>query len=151
MRPRTAVAATIAAVALAVASGCAQDQENETAVVAADSVALAAALITPEMFDTISWVADSAAVSRGAVVWSYSCRKCHGNSGAGDGGWVQNGDTLRPPSFLAADWQYAGDRGALREQIYTGTNEGMPHWGLAGLKPRDIDAVSLYITRVLRP
>ena len=26
----------------------------------------------------------------------------------------------------------------------------MPHWGMAGLKPRDIDAVTLYIERVLR-
>jgi mono/diheme cytochrome c family protein len=138
-----------AMMAAGVGGGCARDGDRDASQ-AVDSVAVAAAQITPEMFDTIHWVADTAAVSRGAVVWTYSCRKCHGSTGAGDGGFVQRGDTVRPPSFLVADWRYADDREGLRKQIYTGTNEGMPHWGPAGLKPRDIDAVTYYITQVLR-
>jgi mono/diheme cytochrome c family protein len=115
-----------------------------------DRAAVAAAQLTPETFDTVQWAADTAAIARGAVVWTYSCRKCHGEAGRGDGGFVMNGDTVRPPSLLEADWRYANDRQALREQIYTGTNQGMPHWGLEGLKPRDIDAVAVYIQRMLR-
>lgn len=115
-----------------------------------DSVALAAALLTPETFDTISWPSDSAAIARGAVVWTYSCRKCHGTDGSGDGGFVQRGDTVRPPSMLPADWRYANDPEGTREQIFTGTADGMPHWGVVGLKPRDVDAVSRYIHTILR-
>jgi mono/diheme cytochrome c family protein len=115
-----------------------------------DSVALAAGQLTKETFDTIAWPSDSAAVARGAVVWTYSCRKCHGTDGSGDGRFVQDGDTLRPPSLLTPAWRFADDRPGAREQIFTGTTGGMPHWGVVGLKPRDIDAVTLYIERVLR-
>ena len=33
----------------------------------------------------------------------------------------------------------------LREFIYTGAEGGMPHWGLEGLKYRDVDAVARFI------
>jgi mono/diheme cytochrome c family protein len=124
---------------------------GETGGMPADSVALAAALLTPETFDTISWPSDSAALARGAVVWSYSCQKCHGNWGDGDGGFVQRGETLRPPSFRAADWRLAGDYEGMRRQVFTGTAEGMPHWGMTALRPRDIDAVTIYVQKALRP
>lgn len=139
---------------LAVAAGACGERQAEPQdprAAAADSVTAALAMLTPETFDTVRWVADSAAISRGAVVWTYSCRKCHGNEGRGDGGWVQDGDTLRPPSFAAADWKYGSDREGLRTVIFTGTDGHMPHWGLVGLKPRDVDAVTHYITKVLRP
>jgi mono/diheme cytochrome c family protein len=139
-----------ALVTLLLSAGCGGSGDREARNAPADSTALAAALLTPETFDTIQWPSDSAALARGAVVWSYSCRKCHGDWGAGDGGFVQRGDTVRPPSFLAPDWQYATDRHGMRERVFTGTNDGMPHWGMVGLKPRDVDAVTLYIQRGLR-
>lgn len=135
---------------LAACSGGGAPGGGEEVSGAADSVALAAELYDPATFDTIEWVADSAALNRGAVVWTYSCQKCHGPTGQGDGGFVMDGDTLRPPSFQAEDWEFASDADALRRQIFQGTTEGMPHWGLVGLKARDIDAVTRYIQEVLR-
>jgi mono/diheme cytochrome c family protein len=117
---------------------------------AADSTAIALNAYEPAAFDTISWAADSVAVARGQVVWSYSCQKCHGTYGLGDGDFVLRGDTLRPPSLLEPHWRFSEDTEALRKQIFVGTNEGMPHWGLTGLKLRDIDAAALYIQKVLR-
>jgi mono/diheme cytochrome c family protein len=116
----------------------------------ADSVAIAAALLTPESFDTIYWAEDTAAVNRGAIVWQFSCQKCHGIDGRGDGGFVLKGDTLRPPSLVHGEWRYADDLADLRRQVYVGTDGGMPHWGLVGLKLRDVDAVGHYIHEVLR-
>ena len=117
----------------------------------ADSVALAEAAFDATVFDTISWDGDQTAVERGGVVFSYSCRKCHGDGGRGNGNFVFQGDTLRPPSFLATDWQYAEDGIGLRERIFSGNAAGMPYWGLAGLKYQDVDAVADYIVEFLRP
>jgi mono/diheme cytochrome c family protein len=139
----------LVAVLVLLSVGCGGDGGGAGRSVAADTAAMAAALLTPETFDTVQWPSDSEAVERGAVVWSYSCQKCHGAWGAGDGGFVQRGDTVRPPSFHGPDWRFANDREGMREQVFTGTNEGMPHWGMVGLKPRDVDAVTLYIDRVL--
>jgi mono/diheme cytochrome c family protein len=115
----------------------------------ADSVAFALSQITVETFDTIAWPSDSAALARGALVWSTSCQRCHATDGSGTAGFVQHGDTLRPPDFRDDTWTMGRDRDALRRAIYTGTEEGMPHWGLVGLKPRDADASALYIQQVL--
>jgi mono/diheme cytochrome c family protein len=120
-------------------------QQTTTQQAAADTMAMAMAAYDPASFDTISWDDPAAAVERGATVFRFSCQKCHGPNGEGDAGFVMNGDTLRPQSFHAADWAFAEDRDALREQIYIGTLDGMPHWGLEGLKYRDVDAVALYI------
>lgn len=115
-----------------------------------DSVALAAEAFDAAAFDTITWESNQKAMERGAVVWAYSCQKCHGERGRGDAGFVLRGDTLQPPSFLAVDWPYASDPVGLRRAIYTGNQEGMPHWGLIGLKPKDIDAVARFIMGDLR-
>ncbi|HEX9885193.1 MAG TPA: c-type cytochrome [Longimicrobiales bacterium] len=96
-------------------------------------------------FDTIQWTTVEDATVRGSVVFNYSCVRCHGEQGYGDAGFVTQGDTLRPPSFHDAEWALAGDFFGLRQRIYTGTENGMPHWGLAGLKYRDIDAVARFI------
>lgn len=112
---------------------------------AADTVATALAQFDAAAFDTVAWESPGEAVVRGSVVFSYSCRKCHGTQGYGDGGFVTQGDTVRPPSFHDVDWQYRTDLEGLRRHIFTGTAEGMPHWGLEGLKYRDIDAVARFI------
>jgi mono/diheme cytochrome c family protein len=128
--------------------GCGGEERAGLQAARPDSVAIMLAQLTPETFDTVSWASDSAAVARGAVVWTYSCRKCHGDFGHGDGNFVQHGDTLRPRSFLAPDWHLAGNRDGVRQAVFTGTNEGMPHWSVH-IKPRDVDAVSYYVTKVI--
>ncbi len=102
-------------------------------------------LFDTALFDSIGWVSDREARSRGATVYSYSCAKCHGPKGAGDGGYRHEGRLVRPPSFLALDWRFAEDRAGLRAAIHGGSEGRMPHWGRAGLTPRDIDAVAEYI------
>lgn len=145
MRGSRAVLAAL----LAAASGCGSPdaaEEQAHAPTSADSAEYAATLFDASAFDSVTWETTQAALDRGGVVFRFSCRKCHGEGGAGDGGFVADGDTLRPPSFLDPAWQFADDLDGLRQEIYTGTGvEGMPHWGLEGLKYRDIDAVAKYL------
>jgi mono/diheme cytochrome c family protein len=133
------------------ATGCAGgDAEEEMTEMAPDSMAMAQEAFDPAAFDTITWESQAAAEERGAVVYQYSCRKCHGETGLGDAGFVMQGDTLRPPSFRDPDWAYGADKTALMEKIFVGTEVGMPHWGLAGLGAKDIDAVATYIRGAFR-
>ncbi|MGD2067652.1 MAG: cytochrome c [Gemmatimonadota bacterium] len=137
---------------VAVATACTGgDQDGtEAEIPAVDSTAMAAEAFDPAGFDTVSWESSEAAIARGGVVYSYSCARCHGLKGFGDGGFVRNGEVLTPPSFHQANWEYADDPAALREMIFTGGENGMPHWGLEGLKYRDVDAVARYILENLR-
>jgi len=121
-----------------------------TADVRADSVGIASLAFQPAAFDTIAWDTPELAIDRGSVVFAISCSKCHGESGRGNAGFVFQGDTLRPPSFLASEWRFADDPMGLRKQIFTGNVAGMPYWGLVGLRYRDIDAVSVFILEFLR-
>lgn len=136
-----------------VSAGCggqeAAQEEAETQT-GPDSAAIAMDAYDPAAFDTVTWDSQQAALERGQVVYQFSCRKCHGEEGLGDAGFVRGGDTLRPPSFQAEDWTYAGDKEGVRQQVFVGTAEDMPHWGLVGLPPRDIDAVAIYILEGLR-
>lgn len=132
------------------ACGGGGDRPEAADPVQADSVTLATEQFDAAVFDTLTWAADSAALNRGRVVYAFSCRKCHGTTGAGDGGFVLQGDTLHPPSLIAPDWKFAEDKAGLRLQVFTGNMSGMPHWGLVGLKMRDIDAVTRYILEELR-
>ena len=147
---RVAVTALTVTLATAACSGGDSSEEQARLPTSADSVAMAEAMYDEAGFDTISWETHTVALERGAVVWRFSCRKCHGEGGAGDGGFVVDGDTLRPPTFLADDFRFAEDRVGLRHQIYTGTESSMPHWGPEGLPYRDIDAVSFHILETLR-
>ena len=133
-------------------AACGGGQQQEAAVdsVQEDSVALAMEQFDASVFDTLTWETDTSAVNRGRVVYAFSCRKCHGTTGLGDGGFVLRGDTLRPPSLLEPDWRFANDLPGFRLQVFTGNADGMPHWGLVGLKMRDIDAVTRYILEELR-
>ena len=117
----------------------------------ADSVGLAEAAFDATVFDTIAWDGDQTAIDRGGLVYRISCSKCHGDGGRGNGNFVFQGDTLRPPSFLTTDWQYAEDGIGLREKIFSGNVAGMPYWGLVGLRYKDVDAVAEYIVDFLRP
>jgi mono/diheme cytochrome c family protein len=135
----------VAAAVAALAACSAQEAPEQTEPSAADTLEMAVAAYDPAAYDTISWEKPDEAVVRGSVVFSYSCKKCHGAQGYGDGGFVTQGDTLRPPSFHAADWAFKGDLEGLRRQVYVGTAEGMPHWGLEGLRHRDVDAVARFI------
>jgi mono/diheme cytochrome c family protein len=128
-------------------SGPREDPASEAAI---DSVDMAMEVYDAAMFDTISWDSAGAAVERGRVVFSFSCQKCHGHTGRGDAGFVSQSDTLTPPSFIDPEWRFAGDKEGIREQVFVGTAEGMPHWGMVGLKPRDIDAVATFVLRGLR-
>lgn len=121
---------------------------EEQGMTPADSVAMAMEQYSPALFDTITWSADSAQFNRGRIVWAYSCKKCHGEQGLGDGDEVTSGDTIKPPNF-ATGWRFGSDRSAVIKAIFAGTAEGMPHWGMSGLKPRDIDAVTAYILKNL--
>jgi mono/diheme cytochrome c family protein len=123
----------------------------DRAAVRADSVAVAEAAFDPMAFDTIGWETPVDAINRGGLVFSISCSKCHGPQGRGNGNFVMQGDTLRPPTFLGADWRFADDPMGLRKRIFSGNVVGMPYWGLVGLKYRDVDAVATYITEYLRP
>ena len=112
---------------------------------AADSVQMAMTQYDPAGFDTITWESHEDAVVRGSVVFSYSCARCHGRHAEGDGGFVAQGDTLRPPDMTVSDWRFVGDLEGLREFIYVGAEGGMPHWGLEGLKYKDVDAVAKFL------
>lgn len=131
--------------ALLVLAACAAPPEQEAEPTPADTVAMVLAQFDPAGFDSIAWDTPDEAVVRGSVVFQYSCAKCHGTQGYGDGEFVTRGDTLRPPDFHGEEFQYRDDLEGLRRHVFTGTANGMPHWGLEGLKYRDIDAVGRFI------
>jgi mono/diheme cytochrome c family protein len=124
---------------------CAGGEPVEEVGAGPDSTQLAREAFDPIMFDTVSWETPAEAVERGQVVYRFSCLKCHGDRGLGNAAFVRAGDTLRPPSFREPTWAYAGDKAGIREQVFVGTAENMPHWGLVGLGARDVDAVATYI------
>lgn len=143
---------TLASLALfAGLASCSNAEEEEAArraaaaQAAADSVEAARAMFDPAGFDTVTWATHDDAIVRGSVVFSYSCARCHGRFGEGDGNFVTRGDTLRPPDMTVADWRFLDDPDGLREHIYTGTDHGMPNWGLEGLKYKDVDAVAIFL------
>lgn len=134
------------ATALFLAAACSGTEEPvQEGPSAADSIMAAQAQYDPAGFDTISWETNDDAIVRGSVVFSYSCARCHGRYAEGDGEFVTRGDTLRPPDITVSDWRFLEDREGLREFIYTGSERGMPHWGLEGLKYRDVDAVATFL------
>lgn len=115
----------------------------------ADSVARAEAAFDPSVFDTITWSDEGARWERGGVVWSFSCQKCHGAEGRGDGE-VAAAHSIAMPDLRAADWPYAGDVPGVRQRIFVGHDTEMPNWGLVGLSYRDVDAAAHYINDLLR-
>jgi mono/diheme cytochrome c family protein len=140
--PALAVGAVLAAAA------CAEHEfdppDREARIARADS------LYEPARFDTVTWASDSLRAIAGNVVYSASCRNCHGQLGEGGTPYAaQRG--LEVPSLVAAGWRWADEPDSVRHRIYVGHIEGMPTWGVAGLTDREIDAVTHYLLEVLRP
>lgn len=136
-----------------VALGCAGQEEatDSAALTAADTVAMAYQAYSPEAFDTVNWPSDSVALERGQVVYRAGCGECHGEDGSGDALHVTTaGDTLHPPDFHRADFAMVDDLQALRQKVYAGNTQGMPHWGLRRMDPRDIDAVARWVRHLAR-
>ena len=131
--------------AAALGAACETQEQEEPRPTQEEEVAQATQVYDPAAFDTVDWASDSAAVARGRDIFKWACAECHGPEGYGDGGRVVDGDTIRPPSFHAADWSYADDPDALHEKVFVGNTLGMPHWGLRQMRPRDIVAVERYI------
>ncbi|MDH3733957.1 MAG: cytochrome c [Gemmatimonadota bacterium] len=115
----------------------------------ADSTAQAEVLYDPAGFDTITWASPDSALSRGTTVFLYSCRRCHGSTGLGDGDLAQEHGIVMP-DVTAAGWQFAGDLEGIRHRVFVGHESEMPNWGLHGLPYRDVDAVARYILTRLR-
>lgn len=115
----------------------------------AERMIAADSLITTELFDTIAWESEQARAFEGNNAYAAHCRTCHGYLGAGDTDYARQYD-IDVPSLVRADWPYA-DVEAMRRRIFTGHPAGMPTWGVAGITPREIDAVAHYILHVLRP
>lgn len=116
----------------------------------AERIAVADSLFAEVGFDTITWASDSARAIEGNATYAASCRNCHGPLGrAGTAYAAERG--LDVPSLVSADWRFAGQLDSVRHHVFVGHIHGMPTWGVAGLTPREIDAVSHYILDVLRP
>jgi len=115
-----------------------------------EQVAAADSLFSPAMFDTIRWESDSARVFVGNETYAAECRRCHGFLGRADTDYAE-AQGLEVPSLVEEDWRFAGDIDGLRRIIFTGHPRGMPTWGVAGISPREIDAVAFYILVQLRP
>ena len=135
---------------LVVAAAVAMVVRYETRPAKEQTVPIPDRTYTPAAFDTVAWASEAAAVARGQEVFGWVCAKCHGPAGNGDGGFVLDGDTLHPPSFVQPGWRFADNSQALWQRIYLGNNRGMPHWGDQGLQPRDVIAVATFIQKGLR-
>jgi mono/diheme cytochrome c family protein len=145
----------LAALAFFGAVGC-QRGESEAEIQArrlaaeADTVQMAEDMYDASVFDTITWESPQVRLERGAVVYRSSCGKCHGPNGGGNGEAAMQYQ-IEVPSFLAPEWQYAGDVVAIRHATFVGHTGEMPEWGIVGLKYKDLDAVAGYIAETLAP
>ncbi|MGD8276687.1 MAG: cytochrome c [Gemmatimonadota bacterium] len=101
-------------------------------------------------FDSIQWDSDSARSINGNIVYSSTCRRCHGSLGEGGTEYARSRD-LDVPSLIGPEWNYDHDIEAVRHQIFVGHSTGMPTLGVASLTLREIDAVAWYTINVLRP
>lgn len=115
----------------------------------ADSVATAMEMYDATVFDTLTWENDNARWERGGVVWSFTCQRCHGASGDGQGEDATKFE-IAMPDMTVEDWAYADDLPAIRERIFVGHESEMPSMGLIGLSYSDVDAAAHYINDLLR-
>ncbi|HUH12592.1 MAG TPA: c-type cytochrome [Longimicrobiales bacterium] len=143
-----ATRAVAAVVGVATLAGC---QEHEFPPPdRGQQVAEADAAFSPALFDTIAWESDTQRIEQGNIVFAAECRKCHGALGHGDTEYAR-AEGIEVPSLVEPEWEYGDDPEAVRRRIFAGHPAGMPTWGVAGITPREIDAVAAYITEQLRP
>lgn len=113
-------------------------------------VAEADAEFSMAVFDTVAWESDEQRAFDGNVVYSSYCRNCHGSMGRANTEYARENE-LEVPSLVREDWRYADARDSVLHRIYVGHAAGMPTWGVAGITPREMDAVTHYVLEVLRP
>jgi mono/diheme cytochrome c family protein len=140
--------AAAAAVLVTVAAAACEAHEYERPS-REDQVLQADSLLVAETFDTIAWASDSDRAFYGNNVYAAKCRSCHGPLGAGDTEYARQ-QRLTVPSLVREDLPYT-NIAAMRRIIFIGHPTGMPTWGVAGIAPREIDAVAYYLLEVLRP
>jgi mono/diheme cytochrome c family protein len=150
VRARTGEVSRLVLVLLATAalSACAKhefeppDQEAR--------LADAEARFTEVVWDTITWESAGQRELEGNGVFAAKCRNCHGPLGRGGTEYAESRG-LEVPSLVEPGWSMAGQPDSVRHRVFVGHVTGMPTWGVAGITPREIDAVSYYLLQELRP
>ncbi len=116
----------------------------------AAQIAEAEEAFTLALFDTVTWESDEIRGLDGNVVYATHCRNCHGTLGEGDTEYARSRQ-LEVPSLVEPGWRWASWPDSVVARIYAGEVHGMPTFGVAGLTPREMDAVTYYLMQVLRP
>jgi hypothetical protein len=130
-------------------AACGGDHEFEPPDVS-ERVARADTLFDETLFDSLVWEDDSRRALEGNAVFAAKCRNCHGPLGRGGTPYALE-RRLEVPSLVEEDWEFGTDLSAVRRRIFVGHPAGMPTWGVAGIPPREIDAVAFFILHDLRP
>ncbi|MBT8334982.1 MAG: cytochrome c [Gemmatimonadetes bacterium] len=144
IRPAMAVAFAMAVAVAACEKPQFEPPDRAARIAAADEI------FSMALFDSIAWPSDSIRALEGNVVYSTYCRNCHGALGRGETDYdARRG--LEVPSLVAPAWQYAEARDSVLHRVFVGHVQGMPTWGVAGISPREMDAVTHYLMDVLRP
>lgn len=133
---------------LLVATGCEKHEFHPPS--AEERTAEAETAFAALRFDTIAWSSPEERLSEGNQVFAARCRRCHGPLGQGDGEYAK-AEGLAVPSIVGRDWRYAGSADSVRHRVFVGHYPEMQTWGVAGLTPREIDAVTHYVLNRLRP
>jgi mono/diheme cytochrome c family protein len=115
-----------------------------------ERVAEATERLSPALFDSISWASEERRFLEGEGIYAAKCRRCHGTFGDGNTEYARERD-LDVPGLVDPEWRWADSLEAARSLVFTGHENGMPIWGVAGISPREIDAVTYYVLFRLRP
>lgn len=100
-------------------------------------------------FDTIQWSSDEERLRAGNLVYVEHCRRCHGSVGEGNTAYARD-QGLDVPALVQPDWRLQNQPDSIRRRVYIGHVRGMPTYGIAGITPREIDAVTIYVLEQLR-
>lgn len=147
-RRRPGVAGLLLLAALVGLAGCGEHEFDPPS--REEQVRDAEELYSLALFDSLSWETDSVRDMEGNNVYASKCRNCHGVMGEGGTEYARQRD-LDVPSLVEADWEFRDDLEETRHRVFVGHPAGLPTWGVAGITPREIDAVSHYVLELLRP